>query len=471
MSFIDNIYKQQFKRNNALILKDNSSISYKNLIHEIENFSANIKDRSLIFLQCQNNFEAIVGYLGSIKSNCVVSLLDENIDIDSFTKLVEEYYPDYIFFDKKNLKGLENFSTIYTFGSYFLLKIKNQKKKILNDQLSLLISTSGSTGSSKLVRQSLSNINNNTESIVNYLKILETDITITTLPMSYVYGLSIINTHLSQGATVVLNNESVTRKEFWNNLQKNKVTNFGGVPYIYSILEKIDFKNFDLKHLKYTTQAGGKIHKHTAQNIIKKFDSINTKLYLMYGAAEATARMSYLPWENIDKIESIGKPIPGGEFELKDLNNKTILDPNIHGNLIYKGKNVCMGYAKNFEDLSKGDENNGRLETGDIAYKDKDNFYYLVGRKDRYIKIYGMRINLQELENIVSNFGFENICMQNKENTIEVYIKGKFDLNKLKINLANKTRIHPSVFVFESVKEFSLNKNLKFSYNQKLAKQ
>jgi len=471
MSFIDNIYKQQFKRNNALILKDNSSISYKNLIHEIENFSANIKDRSLIFLQCQNNFEAIVGYLGSIKSNCVVSLLDENIDIDSFTKLVEEYYPDYIFFDKKNLKGLENFSTIYTFGSYFLLKIKNQKKKILNDQLSLLISTSGSTGSSKLVRQSLSNINNNTESIVNYLKILETDITITTLPMSYVYGLSIINTHLSQGATVVLNNESVTRKEFWNNLQKNKVTNFGGVPYIYSILEKIDFKNFDLKHLKYTTQAGGKIHKHTAQNIIKKFDSINTKLYLMYGAAEATARMSYLPWENIDKIESIGKPIPGGEFELKDLNNKTILDPNIHGNLIYKGKNVCMGYAKNFEDLSKGDENNGRLETGDIAYKDKDNFYYLVGRKDRYIKIYGMRINLQELENIVSNFGFENICIQNKENTIEVYIKGKFDLNKLKINLANKTRIHPSVFVFESVKEFSLNKNLKFSYNQKLAKQ
>ena len=113
----------------SLILKDNSSISYKNLIHEIENFSANIKDRSLIFLQCQNNFEAIVGYLGSIKSNCVVSLLDENIDIDSFTKLVEEYYPDYIFFDKKNLKGLENFSTIYTFGSYFLLKIKNQKKK------------------------------------------------------------------------------------------------------------------------------------------------------------------------------------------------------------------------------------------------------------------------------------------------------------------------------------------------------
>lgn len=468
MSFIDNIYKQQFNQNNALILKDNLSISYKNLVKEIENFSFNIKDRSLVFLQCQNNFEAIVGYLGSIKSNCVVSLIDENIDINSFTKLINDYYPDYIFFDKKNIKSLSDFSTIYTFGSYSLLKTKNQKKKILNDHLSLLISTSGSTGSSKLVRQSLSNINNNTDSIVNYLKILETDITITTLPMSYVYGLSIINTHLSQGATVVMNTESVIRKEFWNNLQKNKVTNFGGVPYIYSILEKIDFKSFDLQNLKYTTQAGGKINKHTVKNIIKKFSPINAKLYLMYGAAEATARMSYLPWENIDKVESIGKPIPGGEFVLKDLNNKTIQDANIHGNLIFKGKNVCMGYANSYEDLSKEDENKGILETGDIAYKDKDNFYYLVGRKDRYIKIYGMRINLQELEDIVSNLGFENICMQNKENTIEVFIKGKFDLKKLKNNLVNKTKIHPSVFVIESVEEFSLNKNLKFSYNQKL---
>jgi acyl-coenzyme A synthetase/AMP-(fatty) acid ligase len=305
---------------------------------------------------------------------------------------------------------------------------------------------------------------------VEYLNISEKDVTITTLPMSYVYGLSIINTHLSQGASVVLNNYSIIQKEFWNKVQKNKVTNFGGVPYTYSILEKINLKNFNLTSLKYTTQAGGKINKQTAENILKIYNLLDVKLYIMYGAAEATARMSYLPWENIDKIESIGKAIPGGNFFLEDSNSKIITKTKTPGELIYKGKNVCLGYAEKFEDLTKNDENNGTLKTGDIAYKDKDNFYYLVGRKDRYIKIHGMRINLQELESIISDFGFKNICIQEKENKINVLIKGDFQLEKLKEYLVSITKIHPSVFIFKTVKDFPLNKNFKTSYNIEMLK-
>ena len=470
MLFLKDIYKDQYKNNNALILENDELISYNELIKKIEDFSKNIKKRSLIFLLCKNNFESIVGYLGSIKSNCVISLIDEKINDDSFIKLVDNYHPDFIFFNKKRLNNLDNYSTSYTFKSFELLEAKKKTEKKLNDNLALLISTSGSTGTSKLVRQSADNLNDNINSITQYLNISQKDISITTLPMSYVYGLSIINTHLNQGASIVLNNKSVIEKEFWNKLQKNKVTNFGGVPYTYSILEKIKLKNFNLSSLKYTTQAGGKINKDTARNILKEYDRLGIKLYLMYGAAEATARMSYLPWENIEKTESIGKAIPGGEFYLEDSDGKLIREINAQGELIYKGNNVCMGYAENIQDLKRGDENKGILKTGDVAYKDKDNFYYLVGRKDRYIKIYGMRINLQELEDIILNFGIKNICMQEKENMINIFIKDNFELEKLKKHITSVTKIHPSVFIFKIVKDFPLNKNYKISYNKELFK-
>ena len=466
MLFLKDIYKDQYKDNNALILENNELISYNELIKKIEDFSKNIKKRSLIFLLCKNNFESIVGYLGSIKSNCVISLIDEKINDDSFIKLVDNYHPDFIFFNKKRLNNLDNYSTSYTFKSFELLEAKKKTEKKLNDNLALLISTSGSTGTSKLVRQSADNLNDNINSITQYLNISQKDISITTLPMSYVYGLSIINTHLNQGASIVLNNKSVIEKEFWHKLEKNKVTNFGGVPYTYSILEKIKLKNFNLSSLKYTTQAGGKINKDTARNILKEYDRLGIKLYLMYGAAEATARMSYLPWENIEKTQSIGKAIPGGEFFLEDSDGKLIREINAHGELIYKGNNVCMGYAENIQDLKRGDENKGILKTGDVAYKDKDNFYYLVGRKDRYIKIYGMRINLQELEDIILNFGFKNICMQEKENMINVFIKDNFELEKLKKHITLVTKIHPSAFIFKIVKDFPLNRNYKISYNK-----
>jgi long-chain acyl-CoA synthetase len=470
MLFLKNIYNSQFKDNNAFILENDELVSYNELTKKIEDFSKNIKKRSLIFLLCKNNFESIVGYLGSIRSNCAISLIDEKISDESFIKLIDNYHPDFIFFDKKRLKKLDNFSISYTFKSFELLEAKKKVEKKLNDNLALLISTSGSTGTSKLVRQSVDNLKHNTNSIIQYLDISQKDISITTLPMSYVYGLSIINTHLNQGATITLNSKSVIEKEFWNKIQKNRVTNFGGVPYTYSILEKIKLKNFDLSSLKYTTQAGGKINKQTARNVLKDYNSLGIKLYIMYGAAEATARMSYLPWKNIEKIHSIGKAIPGGEFYLEDSDRKVINEINTHGELIYKGKNVCMGYAENFQDLIKGDENKGKLKTGDVAYKDKNNFYYVVGRKDRYIKIFGMRINLQELEDIISNFGIENICMQEKENIINIFVKDDFELEKLKKHLTLVTKIHPSVFIFKIIKNFPLNKNYKTSYNKELFK-
>ena len=187
----------------------------------------------------------------------------------------------------------------------------------------------------------------------------------------------------------------------------------------------------------------------------------------MYGAAEATSRMSYLQWKNVKKkIGSIGSPIKGGQFHIEGENKKKILISNKIGELIYKGKNVCMGYSQNFRDLAKGNENKGILRTGDLAYRDKDNFYYIAGRKDRYIKVYGMRINLEDLESIVLDYGAENICVEQKQNKILVSVKNYNKLKMLKNYLVDLTRLHPSSIEIKKIKQFPLNQNYKVSYKE-----
>ena len=358
-----------------------------------------------------------------------------------------------------------NYSSHFTFYSYELLKSKNEKKKNFNDNLTLLISTSGSTGTSKLVRLSYDNLNSNIQSIIQFLPIREDDITITTLPMSYVYGLSIINTHLYKGACITLNNRSLVNKFFWQAMQKHKVTSFGGVPYTYTMLDKIGLENFSLNHLRYTTQAGGRLNEKILNKTIQTYKKQDIKLILMYGAAEATARMSYLPWSDVEKkLGSIGKPIPQGEFYIRDEENHKINESDKEGELVYKGKNVCMGYAQNIDDLNLGDENKGILNTGDIAFRDKDGFYFLLGRKDRFIKIYGMRINLQEIEDLVLNRGAESMCLQNEENRITILVKNYDKLDDLKEYISKLTNIHPSVFTIKKIKDFPLTNNYKLSY-------
>jgi len=463
MSIFNNIDKYQ--NQNALITGKNESIDYKTILSASDKLCKQIKSRSLVFLICGNNVESILGYISFLKTNCAITLLDERTNNFNLKSLIKVYKPRFLFI-KKNSILLDEYEQVLSFKNSELLKRKKEFKIDLNDKLSLLISTSGSTGSSKLVRISEKNLEENTKSIVNYLKISKSDICITTLPMSYVYGLSIINTHLHKGCTLVLNEHSVIDKNFWISLIKNKVTTFSGVPYTYQMLDKINFYNKDLKYLKYLTQAGGKLDVRINKKILENFCNEKREFIVMYGAAEATARMSFLPSEfSNKKIGSIGIPIPGGKFWIEDHNKEEIKKDNQAGELIYSGKNVCLGYAKNISDLSKGDVNKGILRTGDIAKKDKDNFYYIVGRKDRYVKIYGNRINLAELENNILKFGIETLCKVNEKNKITIFVKQSKEVEDLKNRIKDLTNLHPSVFTIKILNKFPLNKNFKISYD------
>lgn len=449
-----------YKNRIALISEDNKRISYSDLLKKINIISSKTQNtKSLIFLIGQNNFETIIGYVSFIKSGHAVVLLDYKINEIFLKKLIITYKPNYIFCDKQ--KKIKDYNKIIEIKSYVLLEKKKNNKLKINKNLMLLMSTSGSTGSPKLVRQSYENVESNTQSIIQYLKIKNDDITITSLPISYVYGLSVINTHLKSGATIVITNKSLVEKPFWYLVNKFKVTSFGAVPFQYSIIERF-FKRNVPRSLRYTTQAGGKMNEVLIKNLIKIYKKNKIKLIQMYGAAEATSRMSYLKWEDAQKkIGSIGKSIPGGKFFLIKTKNKLINKNEVRGELVYKGKNVCLGYAKKLSDLALSNKNNGILKTGDIAYKDKDGFYYIVGRKNRYTKIHGSRVNLSELEDILSRKGFDVIMKAEKDDQILCYFKKANDIKKGIKYISKITLINSKVFIGRLMSEKNLTKNLK----------
>ena len=465
MKFLDNL--KNYNNKIAVTTEEGKNISYKELLKETDKLKKflDTKNKSLVFLIGKNNLETIISYISSIHSDHAVALLDEKIDSELLENLIIKYRPDFVISEKNKKIKSQEFSLFSDYYNFKILKNKNSVNKNINKNLLFLISTSGSTGSSKFVRISFENTQNNLLSILKYLPINEKDVTITTLPISYVYGLSIFNTHLYQGARIVLNEKSVIEKRFLNLLEKEKVTSFGGVPYTFSIIDRVHKNKINFDSLKYVTQAGGKMNEKLLKNIMDLFKSNNKKFISMYGAAEATARMSYLDWKYAeDKFGSIGKPIVGGEFSLENNNGQKINETNVEGELIYKGNNVCLGYANHISDLSLGDINKGILKTGDIALKDKDDFFYLKGRKDRYVKIFGLRLNLDELEELVSNYGVENICKFDTENKINILIKENTNNFNLIKYISGKLSLHPNVFSIKKVNQFPMTKNLKIKY-------
>jgi len=451
---------ENFKNNTALILENNKLVTYNELLLSTKKISREIeKKKKLIFLLGQNDLETITAYISFINNGHTVAFLDSKINKIFLRRLVLLYKPSYIFCKKKKIRKINLYNPILNFESYILHKRIKNVECVLHKDLMLLMSTSGTTGSPKFVRQSYLNVNSNTGKIINYLDIQSKDITITSLPISYVYGLSVINTHLQVGATIVVTNYSMVEKKFWELIENHNVNNFSGVPYNYSIIEKISKKGLP-SSLKYTTQAGGKMNQILLKKIIDVYKKNKIKLIQMYGAAEATSRMSYLKWRFVEKkIGSIGKPIPGGSFYLIDKKGKKI---NKKGELVYQGKNVSMGYAEKLKDLSLPDLNKGTLNTGDIAYEDSDGFYYIEGRKNRYVKIYGVRINLSELETILAKKGIDAIMKEGEENKINIYFKNSLKIKEGIKYISKITSTNINVFVSKILSKKNLTNNFKY---------
>lgn len=445
------------------VTTQNNSYTYAEIIEFSESLASLFVNKSLVFLLCGNNEETLIGYLACLKSKSIPLLINEHLDEKLVDKLILHYQPNYIWGTQVTN---HSFSSIFSWGNYNLQKANIGFDHNFHNDLALLLMTSGTTGSSKLVRLSDKNIDSNTNSIINALKIDKLDKPITTLPFNYTYGLSIINSHLASGCELILTDSSIVNKEFWNLLIQKKATTFGGVPYTFQMLDRFGFEKMDLPSIKKITQAGGKLTKELSLKFSQICATKGIEFIVMYGQTEATARMSYLPSSySISKAGSIGKAVSGGHFHLISSEGKKIETPNLEGELIYEGPNVCLGYAENSFDLSKGDENNGILHTGDIATIDEEGFYYIKGRLKRFIKVFGNRVSLDEIEAIAVENGFKCVCT-GKEDRLIIVTEDNDALAPLKQTISKITKIHPTSISVKHIDIIPRNESGKVLYNE-----
>ncbi len=450
----------------AAIQDDGKTMTYQMLGETAQALGAVIESRSLVFSFCRNEIGSMSGYIGFLYHKAVPLMLDGEINGTLAKNLIEVYQPAYLYMPADMREDYVEYEVIYQEWGYVLLKTNFEKKYPLHDELGLLLTTSGSTGSPKLVRQSYQNIQSNAEAIAEYLELDENERPVTTLPMNYTYGLSIINSHILVGATILLTTASIVAKDFWDFMKVNKSTSFGGVPYTYEMLKRIRFFKMDLPDLRYFTQAGGKLspelHKEFAEYAMER----GKRFVVMYGQTEATARMAYLPHENaLVKYGSMGIAIPGGKFTLVDVNGNAVTEPDVVGELVYEGENVTLGYAECGTDLAKGDERGGRLETGDMAQMDQDGYFYIVGRKKRFLKLFGNRVNLDEIDRMVKSvYDDVDVASDGTDELMKVYITKESYVKDVEKLILERTRINNRAVQVIAIDEIPRNEAGKTLY-------
>tara|TARA_B110000008_G_C16921446_1_gene544933 strand:- start:47 stop:1468 length:1422 start_codon:yes stop_codon:yes gene_type:complete len=458
---------KKFKKNIAIIDQEYSDLSYQQVLVETDKINKKIKNKSLILIVSENSIGSLLAYIFCILNNQVAIIIDSKTTKQNILKVFKNYQPNFVFLSKKKKNIFKKIcSEKYTFFDQILMKNQKNKKKKLNKSLSILLSTSGSMGSIKFVKLSKGNLKHNTNSIINYLKITRQDSSITNLPISYSYMLSVINTHLEVGASIIISKYSLIEKKFWETIKNSKITSFNGVPYTYEIITKIGLKNIKIDTLRYLTHAGGKIEKNKLKEIIKFCNKNKLKFFSMYGQTEASPRISYLkPKFSEKKIGSIGKGIPGTKIYIIDNSGKKVLKPLVEGEIICEGKNVFMGYSKNCDDLEKPNKKNYKLRTGDLGFFDKDGFFYVTSRINKIAKIFGNRVDLGALENFMSQKGYKVACLSNN-NKIFIFIEKKYNKTNL-INVISKiTNLNISSFELIKLKYLPRTSNNKISYNE-----
>lgn len=418
----------------AVVETNGHTHSYSALFERVirKEFSlAELGERTLGFLLCNNQLEDLTLYLACLRQGHVPLLLSAHTPPEQLAALQATYQPQWI--------ATQGYPVPQAVAS----------RPDLHSELALLLNTSGSTGSPRLVRLSRTALQANASSIASYLELDAEERAITSLPMHYSYGLSVINSHLLVGATLVLNTDSVLSREFLQRLHEQSVTSLAGVPYMYQMLHRTAFFKQELPELRTLTQAGGRLDEKLTRLVSDHAQASGRRFFVMYGQTEACARISYVPPQRLaSKIGSIGVPIPGGSLEVAADS----------GELIYQGPNVMLGYAEKHADLARGDDCNRRLPTGDLGRVDEDGFFYITGRLKRFIKVSGNRIGLDEVEQALQARLEVPVAVGGTDDRLVVWIESQDAalLDQVREHVRQQYAIHPTMTRLQLVEQLPL---------------
>ena len=431
---------------NKTAVKDDAgySLTYGDLCATIGEFEKLDLGRCVIFCLCRNCAGSLAGYLAFLNNGQVPLLLGAGMDKELRDRLDLVYTPAYYWLPEK-MASEEGKAGLFSFCGYCLVRTEYEPYP-LNDRLSMLLTTSGSTGSPKLVRHKYGNLEANAENVAKVFGWTADEKGICDLPMNYTMGLNVINSHLTAGAGVLLVSANLMDPAFWDFVRENEGTNFCGVPFSYEILRRIGFDKMDLPALRTLAEGGGKLTDRMFKWIASYAKSSGKRFCATFGTSETSARMAFLdPSLALEKIGSIGKAIPGGELFLVD---ETVTEDGMAtGELAYRGPNVTMGYALSREDLLKGDEFCGEYHTGDMARRDAEGFYYVIGRKGRFLKLFGLRVSLDETERILKTRypGAEFVCLGD-DTRMNIFTTDESLAPQIVPFISAKTNLHNSAF-------------------------
>ncbi len=416
--------------------------TYGELYGEIAKWAARFQPGELILSFCRNDLASIAVYLGALEAASPIALLPDNLAPEFQERLIRAYDPEHVFHAAGD--GLQTRETA--------------ARGEIHPNLALLLSTSGTTGNPKFVRLSIENVRANAGSIAEALRISPASRAIASLPMHYSYGLSVINSHLASGASIVLTNEGLMSGDFWNLVREQECDSFAGVPYSYQILDRLNLDRLNVPSIRALTQAGGRLGSELIAKFHETMSRRGGRFFTMYGQTEATARISVLPPEMLpSKTGSVGFAIPGGSITIAG-----------SGEVVYRGPNVMMGYAENRAELALGDTQGGTLSTGDLGHIDQDGCLWITGRIKREAKLFGLRVNLDDLESLVRVHGpAAAIANSSAAGAERLNIYCEFDealFAGCREELAAKLRIHHGAFVFHRVERLPVTGAGKIDY-------
>lgn len=418
-----------------------------------------VGERRLVFLALGPDLEGVLLYLACLRAGLPVCLAEPQSE--PLARLTRAYEPALVLAPESVAMPEGGTPGESPVAPYVASRFARDGAAALHPELALLLTTSGSTGSPKLVRLRARNLESNARSIAEYLELGPEERAIQSLPMHYSYGLSVLNSHLLAGGTVVLTPHSFLRPEFWRHADGERCTSFAGVPYMYETLHRLRFDPARHATIKTYTQAGGGLRRDLTSHFHARTTQAGARLVVMYGQTEATARISYVPPERLgEKIGSIGVAIPGGRLRLEPL------ESGDHCELVYEGENVMMGYAETQADLGLGDAQRGLLRTGDLATVDGDGYFTVTGRLKRFVKLFGRRVSLEDVEReLETQFPVRAIATDAGDRLgLHVAADGAVDDASLVAHVARFLAVPPAAILLRRVSELPLTATGKKHY-------
>ncbi|MDR3515077.1 MAG: AMP-binding protein [Azospirillaceae bacterium] len=428
-------------------------------------------DRALAFVIGDNRIATVVAILAARAAGHAVALIAPDLAAVRLQRLIAGYQPEFIL---SSSPWLDDGSagrygpSIASSGSWFdppyVAKRLDAPAGGINADLAVMLSTSGTTGSAKFVRLSTAAITANAAQIVKALMIRSNDIAIAHLPVSYSYGLSVITSHLRVGAAVYLTGESIVRPEFWAAIRAVGGTHFPGVPFHYNFLARSDLAKQVPGTVRTLTQAGGALERRIQDRIHDFAQQRGAQFFVMYGQTEAGPRMTTLPDHCFaEKRGSVGHALDGATIRIEDVDHNAV-PAGVEGAVVFDGPNVMMGYAEQRSDLVKGDENGGRLETGDLGRIDGDGFLTITGRIKRVAKLAGLRISLDEVEARLRETATAAVLDHGEK--IVVFCEDPVLIKGSVVALSGEWRVPGSSFVIRGIEHLPVRDSGKIDYEQ-----